>query len=62
MPDKTNYLIPFHGRFPPVPLSLNQTVYNFDRMSRAYLDANVHLIRRAYWSALTKGSSLGTDR
>jgi hypothetical protein len=31
-------------------------------MSSAYLDANVHLIRRAYWSALTKGSSLGTGR
>jgi hypothetical protein len=62
MPDKTNYLIPYHGRFPPVPLSLNGVVYNFDRMSSAYLDANVHLIRRAYWSALTKGSSLGTGR
>ena len=48
MPDKTNYLIPYHGRFPPVPLGLNGVVYNFDRMSPAYLDANVHLIRRAY--------------
>jgi hypothetical protein len=44
----TNYLIPYHGRFAPVPLSLNGVVYNFDRMSTSYLEDNAHLIRQAF--------------
>lgn len=44
----TNYLIPYHGRFPPVPLSLGGVAYNFDRMSRSYLEDNAHLIRAAF--------------
>lgn len=54
MPDKTNYLIPYHGRFPPVPMSLNGVAYNFDRMSRRYLQENTHLIRRAYQRAASE--------
>ncbi len=57
MPDNTNYLIPYHGRFPPVPLSLNGVVYNFDRMSRAYLQGNIHLIRRAYHRAASEAAA-----
>ncbi|NBP46082.1 MAG: hypothetical protein EBU72_12875 [Betaproteobacteria bacterium] len=54
MPDNTNYLIPYHGRFPPVPMSLNGVAYNFDRMSRSYLQENTHLIRRAYRRAASE--------
>jgi hypothetical protein len=53
-----NYLIPNHGRFPPVPLSLNGVVFNFDRMSAVYMAANVHMIRRAYRAALPTASAL----
>ncbi len=48
----TNYLIPYHGRFAPVPLSLNGVVFNFDRMSTSYVEDNAHLIRQAFHRSL----------
>jgi hypothetical protein len=52
----TNYLIPYHGRFAPVPLSLNGVVFNFDRMSTSYLEDNTHLIRQAFHRSLNDSS------
>jgi hypothetical protein len=38
----TNDLLREYGQFTPVPLSLDGTVFNFDRASDAYLRSNLH--------------------
>ena len=44
----TNYVTPYFGNFAPVPLSLDNSVYNFDRGSQAYLAANLQRIRQGW--------------
>lgn len=45
---KTNYVTPYFGNFSPVPLSLDNSVYNFDRGSQAYLAANMQRVRQGW--------------
>lgn len=47
----SNNLIPWFGRFAPVPGGLAGSVDNFDRAPRAYLDSNLHRLREA-WASL----------
>ena len=42
-----NYTTPYFGNFSPVPLGLDGTVFNFDRMSDQYVQSNLHRIRQA---------------
>ena len=44
----TNFVTPYFGNFAPVPLSLDNSVYNFDRGSQAYLAANLQRIRQGW--------------
>lgn len=46
--NNTNYITPYFGNFSPVPLSLDGSVYNFDRGSQAYMASHLQRIRQAW--------------